>query len=60
MKQTETNQIKKIPPLTRAETIDFYVTGRMPDRFEKTDSARRHAILRQHGVDDKFVMSTGE
>lgn len=59
MKPKETNQIKKIPPLTRAETIDFYVTGRMPDRFEKTDCARRHEILWLNGVDCRFV-STGE
>lgn len=55
MRQTENSQIKKIPPLTRSETIDFYVkNGKMPERFEKTDTAKRHEILQRHGVDDKF------
>lgn len=58
MKQTENSQIKKIPPLTRAETIDFYVNGKMPDRFEKTEKVKRHEVLRQNGVDVTF--STGE
>lgn len=59
MKQTESNQIKKIPPLTQWETIDFYVNGKMPERFTQTDTAKRHEILRKNGVNDAFI-STGE
>lgn len=59
MKLTENSQIGRIIPLTRAETIDFYTTGKMPERFEKTDSMKRHEILRQNGVNSAFV-STGE
>lgn len=59
MKQTENGQIKKIPPLTQRETIDFYTSGKMPDRFTQTDTAKRHEILRKNGVNDAFI-STGE
>ena len=51
MKQTENNQVQRIIPLTREETIDFYVNGKMPDRFEKTEKVKRHEVLRQNGVD---------
>lgn len=59
MKQTENGQIKKIPPLTKTEIIDFHTTGRMPDRFEKTGKVKRDEILRQNGVNIEFV-SAGE
>lgn len=53
MKQTENSQIKKIPPLTREETIAFYVNGMMPDRFEKTEKQKRIEILRKNGVNEE-------
>lgn len=59
MRQTENNQVRRIIPLTKSETIDFYVTGKMPERFTQTDTAKRHEILRKNGVNDAFI-STGE
>lgn len=58
MKQTQ-NQVGRIPPLTPQETVLYYSTGVLPDRFEKTDSMKRHETLRQNGVNIEFV-STGE
>lgn len=58
MKQTE-NQVVKIPPLTKSEIIDFYTSGKMPARFEKTEKVKRDEILEKHGVKVDRV-STGE
>lgn len=59
MRQTENNQVRRIIPLTKSETIDFYVTGKMPERFETTGKVKRDEILRKNGVDVTFT-STGE
>lgn len=56
MRQTENSQIGRIIPLTQRETIDFYTTGKMPERFTQTDTAKRHEILQQHGVNDTFII----
>lgn len=60
MKQTENNRIGRIPPVTKSETIDFYTTGRMPERFEQTAKVKRHEILRQNGVNVNDTFITGE
>lgn len=44
--------ISRIPPLSPKETILFYTTGRMPERFKGNFEADRTEILRQHGVID--------
>ena len=44
--------LERIPPMTSAETISFYTTGRMPQRFRGNFEADRTEILRQHGVID--------
>ena len=44
--------LSRIPPMTSAETIAFYTTGKMPERFRGNFEADRTEVLRQYGVHD--------
>ena len=45
MLYSESRGIRRIPPLTSTETIEYFRTGKMPDRFQKTESQIRHEII---------------
>lgn len=44
--------LSRIPPMTAQETLQFYVSGRMPERFEGNFERDRTEVLRQYGVHD--------
>ena len=44
------NHIKQIPPLSARETLDFFISGKMPPRFRGHFETDQAEILRAHGV----------
>lgn len=44
--------ISKIPPFSAKETLDFYATGAIPERFRDSDEARHKEILEPY-IHDK-------
>lgn len=46
----DSSKIQRIPPMTASETIDFYSTGKVPERFADSSYAKRREILRHYGA----------
>ena len=51
--------IQRIPPLSSAETLAFFISGKMPERFRGNFEADRTEILRQYGVVDRDFTDGG-
>lgn len=42
--------LSRIPPLSSAETLAFFISGKMPERFKGCFDRDRDEVLRQNGV----------
>lgn len=47
---TEAQRLRRIPPLTAQETLIFYQTGQMPQRFDDSAEAERNHIIDQYTI----------